>query len=508
MKRREFLNAGIFVSGGIIVFPGIMSLQSSVSWKRLIASDIKFNTVKFPEGKRVPLGWPVFSVPSKSEEGHKVLMSFAKISGRNKSACLRITAAIDIREEIILVVFSAVNGIEIGRFDIKYAHPFQTFSIPVSPQFIKAINREGIELKMIKGERDAWFYSADHNHKDNTGLQPHILVANEVVNEYSIRQNFLSMNSFSPFGWIGGCVLDALWEMNLRNDSEASEILRLQLSKFLDNDKGIVFENPRTEPRDGTFNSIEDFLPIAAIVGMYPNHPSVQVAINYLLERRNKEGIILSGTELSTEGCYTVAYPLSAIAVHRKDAELARIALDQLYWRKQYLTDENGIYQRASIHGSKVFKNWGRGIAWYLLGIVKTLNNLGKFDCSNFDHYDEIKIEFKRASKLLAQWQNDNGLFNSFPDRPETQPDTSATAGIGLAFAWGVKMGLLEREYLKKAEMANDSLSPYFTPDGFLTGVAQINRGGEALQTGHYRVISQFGLGLAMQLKTILKEQR
>jgi unsaturated rhamnogalacturonyl hydrolase len=476
------------------------------NWTRIIASNIQFSEIQFPLGKRIPLGWPAFPVSAKSDETNKARLSFPKIRNNKASCYLRITAAIDIREEIILAVYPAENEIEIGRFDIKFAHPFQTFSIPVKPEFTEIINREGIVLKMIQGESDAWFYGSDKTRKDNTGLQPHILVANVRSNEDSIRQNFLSMNSFSPFGWIGGCVLDALWEMNLRGDSEASEILRLQLSNLLDKDKGVIFENPRTEPRDGTFNSIEDFLPFAAIVGMYPEHPSVQMAVNYLTERKNHAGLIISGTEISTEGCYTVAYPLSSIAIHRKDSDLARIALDQLYWRKKYLTDENGIYQKAFLEGNKMFKNWGRGIAWYLLGIIKTLNNLEEFDCSNFNHYDEMKQEFTRACKIVASWQSKNGLFTSFPDRPGMYPDTSATAGIGLAFAWGVKTGLLDQEYLQKAKNANESLQPFYTPDGFLSGVAQINRGGETLQAGNYRVISQFGLGLAMQLKTILKE--
>jgi hypothetical protein len=44
------------------------------------------------------------------------------------------------------------------------------------------------------------------------------------------------------------------------------------------------------------------------------------------------------------------------------------------------------------------------------------------------------------------------------------------------------------------------ALEGQLTPDGFLGGVAQSNRGGEALQRGGYRVISQMAMGLMGQL--------
>nr|WKN34271.1 hypothetical protein K4G66_17985 [Tunicatimonas sp. TK19036] len=45
-----------------------------------------------------------------------------------------------------------------------------------------------------------------------------------------------------------------------------------------------------------------------------------------------------------------------------------------------------------------------------------------------------------------------------------------------------------------------NGLLTYLTSDGLLDGVAQSNRGGEALQRSDYRVISQIGMGLMAQL--------
>jgi hypothetical protein len=57
--------------------------------------------------------------------------------------------------------------------------------------------------------------------------------------------------------------------MSKKGDNNALHVLKTQLGFFLHNEKGIIFESPMTEPRDGTFNSIEDFLPFAAIAGFH-----------------------------------------------------------------------------------------------------------------------------------------------------------------------------------------------------------------------------------------------
>lgn len=508
MQRREFLKKS---TCGIFALSCLSPTNESLffkrrNWNRITATNILYPDIRFPSEKRIPLGWPAF--PISPESNNLVRLSFSKIAQSGSPLFLRITSAIDIREEITFSVFLPESKTEIGQFDIKYAHPFQPFSIPVDSRFIEEINKQGIGFKMIKGENSVWFYSCDEKQQDNLGLQPHLLIAREGDGKRSIRQNFLSMNSISPFGWIGGCVLDALWNMALQGDSEALATLKLHLKKFLDPKKGIIYENSRTKPVDGSFHSIEDFLPFAAIAGIYPDHPSIQKAVDYLEMQKNEKGLIISGTTVSTEGCYTVAYPLATIAVKRNDIKLAQIALDQIFLRKQYLTDETGIYQRSSILGNKSFKNWGRGIAWYLLGTAKTLEKVMEFKGNHLNHFEELKEEFKRSAELVASWQRHEGYFSSFPDRQETTIDTSATAGIGAAFALGVKIGILDFRYQIKAKLASDSLSKYYTPDGFLSGVAQINRGGEALQESNYRVVSQFGLGLAFQLKTILDELR
>ncbi|NJK98541.1 MAG: hypothetical protein HC905_29725 [Bacteroidales bacterium] len=187
---------------------------------------------------------------------------------------------------------------------------------------------------------------------------------------------------------------------------------------------------------------------------------------------------------------------------------MAQKSLQQLTLRTKLLTDEKAIYQRAGKNGPEGYANWGRGTVWYLLGIVKTLHLLKQGKFTNQPEFQEMEAEFKRAAKFVAQYQNTDGLWYSFLDRPATEIDTTASAGLAAAFGWGYKLGYLDGEYWQKARQAYSSLLSYITPDGFLTHMSQINRGGEELQANGYRVISQFALGLLGQLNFILMDKR
>lgn len=86
-------------------------------------------------------------------------------------------------------------------------------------------------------------------------------------------------------------------------------------------------------------------------------------------------------------------------------------------------------------------------------------------------------------------------------------PDTGGSAGIAAAFALGAREGWLETEFRQSAEQTLTGLQTWLSPDGFLGGVSQSNKGGEALQRGNYRVIYQMAMGLMAQLIAALETQ-
>ncbi len=267
-------------------------------------------------------------------------------------------------------------------------------------------------MSQLSGQSDSWFFGADDSRNDNLALQPQILYGKERGNLEEFDQVLYSMNSFAPFGWIGGCVIDALLEEYRNGNNKAYHTLQHHLSQFLDGEKGVIFENPHTVPMDGTFNSIEDFLPMAAIVNLYPDHNSIDKALDFLMQLKDGNGLIKSG-DVTTEGCYTLAYPLASIAAIRKDKELAEVAMDQLLHRINNLTVEGAIYQRKYDDGISSFRNWSRGAAWYFLGIIKTMALLEENFKEDFD-LEPLKVAFQQHSAWALGLQSEEGLWTGY----------------------------------------------------------------------------------------------
>lgn len=59
----------------------------------------------------------------------------------------------------------------------------------------------------------------------------------------------------------------------------------------------------------------------------------------------------------------------------------------------------------------------------------------------------------------------------------------------------GIRNGMLPKTLQKAADKSWSGLQTYLTPDGFLKGSAQVNKGGETLQRSGFRVISPYTLG-------------
>ncbi len=130
---------------------------------------------------------------------------------------------------MLLEVFLPDTGETIATLDIKYAHPFQPFETQIESKLLPEIILQGIGLRMVKGKNDAWFYQIDSKRSDNLGLQPQLLAGTYPGKTKELFENLYSMNSFSPFGWMGGCVMDALLELSRNGDRKARKTLQKQL---------------------------------------------------------------------------------------------------------------------------------------------------------------------------------------------------------------------------------------------------------------------------------------
>ena len=491
MHRRTFLHTLPLLAAG----PDLLARDRYTRFPATVAYSA---SITFPPDKRIPTGLQGFPVPTELGEGPPTWLRFGNSLRTRPDAVktrLRLTAAIDFREHKVVEAYLPDTGEVVGRLDIRYAHPFQPFEVEIAPAYLPAIARQGLALRQTQGEKVPWFLLGEALPTGAAALAPQ-LISGRRGDERAFHRALWSMNSFSPFGWMGGCVQDALYEDVQRGNPYAVRTLRTHLGHYLDDTVGIRFENPLTQPLDGQYNSIEDFLPLAAIVALYPEHPAVQLAVDFMLAHRGEGGLILNG-DVTTEGCYTVAYPLAAIALQRGDATLAQVALDQVRLRTERLVEGGAVYQRASLNGKRSYRNWGRGVAWYLLGTIKTLRLLEQSRLG-VTGLTEVRTAWQRTADRVRDYANRDQVYYAFLDRPETEVDASASAGIAAALAWAGERRAGRRTYR--------SLVQYLTPDGLLGQVTQINRGGEELQEGGYRVIAQFGMGLLEQLRIAAAE--
>jgi unsaturated rhamnogalacturonyl hydrolase len=480
----------------------------------LLAESMQAVQIALPEKKRIPFGWQAVAVGGSQALIVRMGWTDNAIPAflGTESIQLRITAALDVRETVLLEAVTTKSRRQVGVFDIRYASTLQPFEIQLLPDDLEAVIDEGIELRMREGSLPFWILLPDSALGDQASLLfPHLLVSDCESMQQSAREQHMlntlsSLSSLQPFGWLEGCVLDGLMDLSQAlGEPRYEEAARAHLALYLDDNNRLKYEDPLSEPSDGKVYGIEGTLPFAAWARLQPDHPVMEQAISLWMSHLREDGAICSTGMLSAEGSYTVAYPMAVMARVRQDAALAEMAVRQLEVRRQLLTNADGdLYLRCYTDGSLTFRHWARAHAWYLLGLIRTLMELREAGLSSAGA-DRCAAEFVRVSNIALSFQSTNGLWSVFLDEPSTGPDTSGSAGIAVALALGANFGLLPEHARLAAERALQSLLQYVTPDGILGHVAQSNKGGEALQRSGYRVMFQMATGLLGQLYASLR---
>ncbi|AEI40350.1 glycoside hydrolase family 88 protein [Paenibacillus mucilaginosus] len=454
-----------------------------------------------PAGKRIPAGWNAAAVGPGAART-QIAWHLGRVSGR---ARLRLSAAVDIREEKLIEVRLGDSGERIGCFDIRFANVFQPHEIRLTEKQAQAAVQEGIELQLVQGKEPFWFLTEAPRGLETEAdlLLPHLLCEERL--EGSPLQHFYktmaSVSSIQPFGWMEGCVLDGLLDLHEACQEEAfRSAAATHIRLFQGEDGRLSYENPRSEPVEHTVYGMEGTLPFAGMMRLWGQHPLIEPALNFWRESQDQQGHILDGGMLSAEGSYTVAYPM-ALAARFYEGNWRTLALKQLKVRAERLVVDGQLYLRLHEDGSRSFKNWARAHAWYLLGLVRTLDALG-----HSEDTAEHERELERALKAALAWQRADGLWSVFIDQPAGRADASGSAGIAAAAALAVRGGWFSMNDLQRLFRTRDALVGSLTPDGILPGVAQGNKGGVELQQGDYRVMSQMGMGLLGQLLAALPE--
>ena len=497
MKRRSFIELIQTGGMGLLTTPLFacfkFSKEHSCGTERNLLKIIKHNPIELSKGKRLPFGWPAIGIaPGESilVEPDKKLM--------DANLWLRISVAQEIWDEKLLHVHIPETEIYLGVVDIRFSSVLVPYELEISGEYAQKINRHGLELE-LESKSPLWIFSNPPVDFDNSAFHPYILNSSEKTGTIDNFLNcFTSVNSIQAFGWREGAVLDGLWQIYSRKgDTKALEAIKQHLALYFDDAENLVYENSQSFPWDNRIDGIESTIPFATLARIDSSHPILNTVVEAWQAYTKPNGMVIDGKMISAEGCYTVAYPMAVIGKALQRNDLKQKALEQLKHRF-VLIDDNQFYLRSTA-GNYTYPNWARGAAWFLLGFARTISEL-KGEVQD----EEVIPKFQEGVKIALSMQREDGLWNCFMHHPESLPDTSGSAGIAAAIMTGIQDGFLHESYKGHAEKCWTGLQKYLTPDGYLKGVAQDNRGGMKLQEGDYRVIGQMGMGLMGQLYAAL----
>lgn len=451
--------------------------------------------IPLPAGKREPSGWKTAAVGEVP-----LVLAWSDLPADAKPTAFRLTVGLDIRDEKLVEAYLPTSGRVLGTFDIRFGCLFQVYEIPLAPNDVADIRREGIALRLTKGAPLRVFTEGSAM---PAALQPHLLVTGtaDAMTEYFARMD--SLACIQAFSWQEGCVLDGLLDLAaLPAHVNLKDAAGRHFARFITDGK-LMYEDTFSVPRQGTAYGIEGTLPFAALAKLDPQSPLLEIAVNSWAKHHDPEDAILDGQHTSSEGAYTVGYPMAVIAKIHKDDGLEKLALTQLRVRQARLFDGQTFWRTSEPKDGAIQKgnrNWARGIAWQMLGFARTLREL-----EHRDDLGDLIASFQQLAAWITPYQRADGLWSVFVDKPELTPDTSGSAGIAAALAIGAQQGWLDAPAKSAATKTLAGLTPHLTPDGFLGGVTQANKGGEGLQRGEYRVIYQMGMGLMAQLIAALE---
>jgi unsaturated rhamnogalacturonyl hydrolase len=495
MKRRHFLQQVSAAATVCILLPTRTHAAGEPLSRHLAARVVSAPDVPLPAGKREPFGWKTAAIGA-----IPLVLAWPELPADARPTALRITVGLDVRDEKLIEAYLPESGRVLGAFDVRYACLFQVFEIPLAPADAADIRREGVALRLTKGAELRVFTEGDAM---PAALQPHLLVPGkaDAMTEYFARMD--SLACVQSFSWQGGCVLDGLLDLAaLPAHAPLKDAARRHLARFIIGGK-LVYENHVSAVSDGRIYGIEGTLPFAALAKLEPQSPLLELALNSWAKKHDAEDCIQDGQHTSSEGAYTVGYPLAIIARLRKDDALEQLALTQLRVRQARLFDGKMFWRTSEPKDGVIGKGnraWARGIAWQMLGFARTLREL-----KHRSDLAELIAAFQQLAAWIVPYQRADGLWSVFVDKPELTPDTSGSAGIAAALAIGAQQGWLDANARTAAAKTLAGLKPHLTPDGFLGGVSQANKGGEELQRGTYRVIYQMGMGLIAQLIAALE---
>ncbi len=135
-------------------------------------------------------------------------------------------------------------------------------------------------------------------------------------------------------------------------------------------------------------------------------------------------------------------------------------AIRQLKLHLEVLQDSDGLLYHAYDEqiNQHIGCKWGRANAWISVAIVELLD---------YAKSDPFLIEaLKKQLNGLKPWQKENGMWRTVLDGKFTYLEASCTYGFGYAVLKGVRLGVLEPEYLEIYKKMEQTMLSNVDADG------------------------------------------
>jgi rhamnogalacturonyl hydrolase YesR len=441
--------------------------------------------------RRIPFGWSATEL-----KADQPLPFVGATPTQDGPALFRFAVAADDRSPRRELVLRVAGGGEVlARADVRYAPIFQSYLLEVSGADMTKASQCGVDLVSNGSSDSLWLLSDTREEAPDLELG-WIRETRPGARMDFFYQRLRGLETIQPFGWMEGCVLDGLVDLSVATGDKAwCAVIQRRFDLFFDTRGDLSYENHRGVTCENMIYGVEGLLPMATLARLHASHPALGLVGRFVDSRLKSYGAVRDGGELTAEGCYTVAYPLAVMA--RMDPKWVDIVLSELRIRHKLLRHGGAIYLRYHDDGSKTFRWWARGVAWFLLGTIRALRELGQVP-------DDLRESISAEARRVIDFQRPDGLWGSYLDASDVAADSSGSAGIGAALALGAQMGILGPDAACAAQRCWVGLQSHLTSDGFLSGATQVNRGGEILQRSDYRVISQYAMGLMAQLAAVV----
>lgn len=387
-----------------------------------------------------------------------------------------------------ILVFIAGQAEALVEVDAICTDPYQVLSIALPAEAMADVASLTLELKLAN-EGFLWLFAPDADASGGLEMHvPHLLDASLGCD--SFLERLCSLASLQTFSWKEGCVLDALQVFSDTGKCpEAEKTIRDHLNYFNFPGGDLEYETPLSFRVKNELDTIETTLPFANVARIDPNHRWVDMTMNFWRGLMEANGQVQDEEMISSEGAYTVAYPMTLISKLRGEPEWETIAENLLVETFTRLVQPDGIYLRHYTEGHRTHRNWVRGLCWQMLGHVQVLK-------LQTTPSPVLLKQLQILAEFCATYQLDNGLWACYVDEPDIQPDASGSVGVGAAMAMAATAGFLPDEYMERALKCRAGARGYLTSGGYLSGASQSNKGGEELQRSDYRVTLSYVLGL------------